>query len=44
LPTTLKIALDVPAAGVTFWVMIMVCGGFAPFLVEPPSDAVLQVN
>jgi hypothetical protein len=38
-PITLNTAFDVPAAGVTFWVMIMVCGGFAPFLVDPPSAA-----
>src|SRR5712671_1990185 len=38
-PITLNTALDVPAAGVTFSVMIMVCGGFAPFLVVPPGAA-----
>lgn len=34
---------DVPAAGVTLTVTIMVCGGLAPFLVEPPRLAVVQV-
>lgn len=43
-PMTLNTALDVPADGVTFCVMIMVDGGLAPFLFEPPRDGVVQAN
>src|SRR5580765_576469 len=42
-PVGESVCPDVPAAGVTLTVTIMVCGGFAAFLVEPPRLAVVQV-
>src|ERR1051326_7228021 len=40
----LNTAFEVPPAGVTSSVMIIVDGGFAPFFLEPPRDAVVHTN
>lgn len=43
-PVGWKTAFEVPAAGVTLMITVMVDGGLAPFFFGPPSVEVVQTN
>ena len=43
-PVGWKTAFEVPAAGVTLMITVMVDGGLAPFFFDPPSVGVVQTN
>ena len=43
-PLGWKTAFEVPAAGVTLMITVMVDTGFTPFFLEPPRVAVVQMN
>ena len=43
-PVGWKTAFEVPAAGVTLMITVMVDGGLAPFFFDPPNVGVVQTN